>query len=121
MNTGWKLTRDCRTALLERHPPRYAKAVADHVTFKGPGGGGEDRAPPPVRSARIIGRADDGAGVEAFVVEIDGDTGRPDGGTWHVTWSLGEGRSARESNAVIAEHGWKPCGAEDLELSPARW
>ena len=121
MNNGWKLTRECRAALLERHPPRYAQAVADHVTFKGPNGEDEHDPPAPVRSARIVGRADDGAGVEALVVEIDGETLRPDGGTWHVTWSLAEGRSARESNDVIATQGWKPCEPGDLEVHPARW
>ena len=120
MNVGWKLTRECRAALLARHPPRYAKAVADHVTFE-PAPGAAEVVPPPVRSARIVGRADDGAGVEAMVVEIDGGTDRPDGSTWHVTWSLADGRSAKESNDVIAERGWKDCIAEDLEIRPARW
>ena len=121
MNRGWKLTRESRATLLERHPPRYREAVADHVTFKGPDGEDEDGPPAPVRSARIVGRADDGAGVEALVVEIDGRTRRPDGSTWHVTWSLAEGRAARESNDVIAAHGWEPCDPEDLELRPAQW
>ena len=54
------------------------------------------------------------------VVEIDGATTRPDGGTWHVTWSLGEGRRAQESNNVIAR-GWEPCDPEPLVLIPASW
>ena len=120
MNVGWKLTPQCRAALLERHPPRYARAVADHVTFK-PAPGAPETVPPAVGSARIVGRADDGAGVEAMVVELDGATDRPDGSTWHVTWSLADGRSARESNDVIAERGWKPGEPEALEIHPARW
>ena len=66
-----------REALLARHPPRYARAVADHVTF-GPAGEGEDM--PRASSARLVGRADDGEGVEAMVVAIDGSTARPTGG-----------------------------------------
>lgn len=117
MTTGWKLTGESRRALLERHPPRYARVVADHVTLK-PDSPGEP--PPPPRCAAIVGHTDDGAGVEAFVVAIDGGTQRPDGGTWHITWSLGEGREARESNDVI-QRGWNPCEAEPIELSPASW
>jgi hypothetical protein len=118
--TGWKLDPDQRAELLQQFPPRYAGIVADHVTL-------ESDVPPdaplpaPVR-AEIVGRADDGAGVEALVVRLDGATDRPDGSTFHITWSLGPGRDAKESNDVIAARGWT-----DLELPmpvrliPARW
>lgn len=122
MTTGWKLDRDRRAELLARFPPRYALAVADHVTLLSNGVGGAAADPPgPVSQARIVGRADDGAGVEAMVVEIDGGTARPDGSTWHVTWSLAEGRAARESNDVIAALGWQALDGGELALSPARW
>ena len=118
MTTGWKLDRTLREQLLKRYPPRYPNVVADHVTLRPRDTG----APPePVASARIIGYADDGAGVEAMVVEIDGGTARPDGGTWHITWSLGEGRHARESNDVIADSGFAPIEGSDLLLKPAAW
>lgn len=117
MTTGWKLTGESRHALLERYPPRYERVVADHVTLE-PGASGDP--PPPPQTAAIVGHVDDGAGVEAFVVAIDGGTGRPDGGTWHITWSLSEGREARESNDVILR-GWKPCQPEPVELTPASW
>ena len=117
MTTGWKLTAECREQLLERHPPAYARIVADHVTLES---GSADGPPPPPRTAAIVGHADDGTGVEAFVVAIDGGTARPDRGTWHVTWSLGEGRAARESNAAIAR-GWKACDPEPIALVPASW
>ena len=119
--TGWKLANDRRAELLERFPASYPRVVADHVTFKS---GDEPRnaeIPDRVARAEIVGRADDGEGVEALVVAIDGDTGRPDGGTWHVTWSLGQGREAKESNDVIGRYGWKACGPVSLELEPARW
>lgn len=122
MTTGWKLDRDQRAALLARHPPRYAQVVADHVTLLANHAGGATAVPPePAGEARIVGRADDGLGVEAMVVAIDGSTRRPDGGTWHVTWSLAEGRAPKESNAVIAEKGWQPLDGGALVLEPARW
>lgn len=121
MTTGWKLSADCRERLLASHAPRYAQAVADHVTFLG-GEQGRGAAPPePAADPQIVGHTDDGAGVEAMVVAIAGSTDRPDGSTWHITWSLGEGRTAKESNAVIAEHGWSPLDPLELELEPASW
>jgi hypothetical protein len=79
--------------------------VAHHVTLKF---GDEAAAPPAATAGQIVGEADDGAGVHALVVAIDGSPARPDGGTFHITWSLAEEREARESNAVIAERGWRP-------------
>ena len=101
---GWKVDRSERDALLERFPPRYAKPVADHVTLETGAGA---KPLPPDTNARIIGRADDGHGVEAMVVAVNGATGRPDGSTFHITWSLADGRRARESNDVIRDHGWQ--------------
>jgi hypothetical protein len=120
MTIGWKLTQDSRAALLAAHPPRYANAVADHVTLETGKTAANDDVPPVPGSAVLVGHTDDGAGVEAFVVAIDGSTARPDGGTWHVTWSLAEGRHARESNDVIA-HGWESCEPEPIALVPASW
>ena len=117
---GWKLDRGERAALLERFPPRYRNVDADHVTLRT---GASDDAPlPQENEAEMIGRADDGRGVEAMVVRIAGTTDRPDGGTYHITWSLEEGRLARESNAVIAEQGWVDLDEPvRIKLQPERW
>lgn len=122
MTTGWKLDRQQRDELLLRFPPRYERAIADHVTLLSNQVGGATADPPgSVGAARIVGHADDGHGVEALVVAIDGGTARPDGGTWHVTWSLAEGRAARESNDAIARFGWAELDGGPLRLAPARW
>lgn len=102
---GWKLEAQDRQALLARFPPRYARAVADHVTLRPRVHSGTSL--PRKVDAEIVGHADDGEGVEAMVVRIDGSTERPGGGTYHITWSLAEGRKARESNDVIAARGWR--------------
>ena len=117
-NTGWKLTDEDRAQLLERFPPRYSETIADHVTERGPDG----RAPiPGPVSAAVIGRADDGDSLECLVVAVDGSPDRPDGSTYHITWSLGPGRSARESNDVLRECGWDRLdSAVPLDLRPAR-
>ena len=102
---GWALDRSQRRELLERFPARYETAVADHVTLKF----GDRKAELPTEtSGQIVGVADDGRGVQAMVVEIGGTTDRPDGSTYHITWSLAAGRQAKESNVVIKENGWAP-------------
>jgi hypothetical protein len=102
---GWKLDRDQRKELLQQFPPRYANVVADHVTLRSRASRGA--AMPDETLGEIVGRADDGKGVEAMVVSLGGTTDRPDGSSFHITWSLGEGRQAKESNDVIRSHGWE--------------
>jgi hypothetical protein len=103
---GWKLDNNERGKLLASFAPVYANVVADHVTLAA--GVAADARPPQDTTGEIVGRADDGAGVEAMVVSIAGTTDRPDGSTYHITWSLAEGRKAVESNEIIARLGWKP-------------
>ena len=118
--TGWKLPKDERAALLERFPPRYDRVIADHVTLRV--GAGPQTPLPRKPEARIVGRADDGDSLECLVVELDGSTDRPDGSTYHITWSLGPGREARESNDVLRTSGWEPIDAPTpVELEPARF
>lgn len=118
--TGWKLPRDHRSDLLERFPPRYSNVIADHVTLRT--GASSDTPLPREVDARIVGRADDGDSLECLVVAIDGSTDRPDGSTYHITWSLGPGRKARESNDVLREKGWSHLPAPvPLRLEPARF
>ena len=114
---GWKLDRDQRQALLRDFPPQYDEAVADHVTLKKGGG-----TLPEQVQAKIVGRTDDGEGVEAMVVTIDGTTERPDGSTYHITWSLGPGREAKESNDVLKERGWEEFDHPiPISIAPARF
>lgn len=117
---GWKVGDADRLALLARLPPRYAQVMADHVTLRAHVAA--DAELPPAARALIIGHVDDGAGVEALVVQIEGSTGRPDGRTYHLTWSLGPGRTAIESNQAIARQGWTAMAAPlPVNLQPARF
>ena len=119
--TGWKLPRDEREVLIARFPPKYENEVADHVTLR-VGATPETPLPRVPESARIIGRADDGNSLECLVVELDGTTDRPDGSTYHITWSLGSHRKARESNDVLRDQGWERLPAPiDVTLQPARF
>lgn len=115
---GWKVDTKQRESLLKRFPPTYARTIADHVTLRAKVAS-DSTLPHPVQ-ARIVGRVDDGAGVEAMVVELDGTTERPDGGTYHITWSLAANRTAKESNDAIRDEGWQRFDAPvDVKLQPA--
>jgi hypothetical protein len=119
---GWKLDRDERAELLARFPTRWPDQDADHVTLASDV---EEDAPlPRAISGEIVGHVDDRDGLEAMVVRIDGETRRPDGSTYHITWSLDRkrGRKAVESNDVLREQGWKPLPEPvPLTLRPARF
>ena len=118
--TGWKLPEIERELLLRRFPPKYEKVVADHVTLRV--GATPDTPLPNKPQAQMVGRADDGASLECLVVELDGTTDRPDGSTYHITWSLGPQRKARESNDVLRDHGWTYIEAPiPVDLEPARF
>jgi hypothetical protein len=118
--TGWKLDAAARAALLARFAPLYPRVIADHVTLRF--ATTAETPLPDARSGEVVGMADDGLGVQALVVRIDGTTDRGDGGHFHITWSLAEERKARESNDVIAALGWRAVEpAAPVALTPARW
>jgi hypothetical protein len=118
--TGWKLPQVERELLLRRFPPKYANVVADHVTLRV--GAGPDTPLPDKPQAQVVGRADDGSSLECLVMELDGTTDRRDGSTYHITWSLGVHRKARESNDLLRDKGWDYLDAPiAVELEPARF
>ena len=103
---GWKLSSHARDNLLLQLPPRYEKTIADHITLSAKVASGTPT--PEDCRGEIVGRIDDGVGVEALVLEIEGSHTRPDGGTWHITWSLAAGRRPNDSNDVLAGQQWSP-------------
>jgi hypothetical protein len=105
---GWLLDPEDRDRLLAVFPPAYPEVVAHHVTLES--GVPQDFPLPAETEGFVVGVADDGAGVQALVVEIGGTARRPDGSTYHVTWSLGPGRRAVESNDAIRDRGWTATG-----------
>lgn len=118
MVIGWKLNQRDRAELLKHFKPKYENVVADHVTLRT---GATPQTPLPDQPvSRVVGRADDGRGVECLVIELDGTTDRPDGSTFHITWSLGPTRSARESNDILSECEWERLSHPvDVSLQPA--
>ena len=71
---------------------------------------------------RVIGEADSGDGLQALVVSVDGTIRRPDGGTYHITWSLEPDRyKPVDSNTLIADYEkrWKIVIGMPIEAEPA--
>lgn len=119
---GWKLDSAERAELLGRFPPRWPDIVADHVTLQVDAP--EDAPLPLEATGEVVGRVDDGRGLQALVVRIGGTTDRPDGSTYHITWSLDRkrGRRAADSNEVLARQGWVNLPEPvPLSLRPARF
>lgn len=117
---GWKLDREQRKELLQQFPPRYRNVDADHVTLRTEAA--DDAALPDEDQGEIVGQVDDGDGVEAMVVAIGGAVDRPDGSIYHITWSLGPGRKAQESNDVLAARDWTELDLPmPVRLIPSCW
>ncbi|WP_334656876.1 hypothetical protein [Sphingomonas panaciterrae] len=120
--TGWMLDRQEREDLLQRFPPEWPDVIADHITLDAHAAQADPL--PDSKTAEIVGGINDGEGLQAMVVAIDGSTDRPDGSTYHITWSLDRkrGRKPVESNDVIAKRGWRPLNDPvPIRIRPARF
>lgn len=103
MYTAYVLNEASRDLLKKRFPPKYSTFIGHHVTHEF---GVDDEVlswmePMPKGQIKVVGYVDDGEGLEALVVSVNGSTERPDGKTYHITWSLNEGRKPVESNDLL--------------------
>lgn len=115
---AWELPDTERQRLLVAIPPTYPDVVAHHVTYQFPA---TDQDPlPGAVVGLILGVSDNRDSVQALVVSINGSTRRPDGGTYHITWSLDRAKGARpvDSNAVIARLGITASASSLVKLVP---
>jgi hypothetical protein len=120
MYTAYVLTDESREYLLKKFPPKYSKVVAHHVTVEF--GVPDDTESPEPAAVKVIGEADSGDGLQALVVSVNGSTLRPDGGTYHITWSLEPDRyKPVDSNALLADYEkrWKIVLALPVDTQPA--
>lgn len=119
---GWKLNRIEWRQPTEKFPPLWPYVVADHVTRSFCKLASGDL--PDVVRASILAHVADRPGLQVLVVEIDVTTTRPDGGTYHITWSVGRkaGRQQGDSNKVLARLGREKLEMPlPIDLIPANW
>lgn len=101
---GWMLPDSERARVLDLFPPCHSDVKATHVTLAL-----DTKEIPQDANVEVVGYAAD-EGLEVLVCRVNGELMRPDGGIFHLTLSLKEGRAAKESNDVIAND-WLPLGA----------
>jgi hypothetical protein len=90
------LDRANRRKLMKVFQPKY-NLVAHHVTHEF---GVSEQDVPPSATLCVVGYVDDGS-LEALIVEVNGSTRRPDGGTYHLTWSKTKERRANDANDIL--------------------
>lgn len=105
---AFELDEQSRNILLKTFPPKYPEAIGQHITYQFGVPEGTN-LPSELKDVKVIGYADDGTSLEALVVSINDSTQRPDGGTYHITWSLDreQGRKPVHSNNLIKEQGYE--------------
>lgn len=93
---AYKLDDATREGLLSDIPPQYPATFADHIGYKT---GKEGESMPELDKAEIIGVADNGKGLQAAIVRINGSVERPDGKIYNIAWSA----SNTGSNTTLAD------------------
>lgn len=111
---GYKLTPEARERLLKAFPPKYPEVVAHHITHRM----GKSKKPLPGK-VEVVGHVDDGHGVQAAVVSVNGQTHREDGKPYHVTISIdrARGRKPAHSNDVV-QNGFTEVEPFEIEAHP---
>lgn len=107
---GWRLSEDSRETLLRFFPPIFPDVIAHHVTLET-----DNRHIPDNAEIEIVGYVRNDT-IEAMVVSVNGETTRPDGSVYHITWSIDRDRGATPAQAgELAKQGWEyrhPCCVE---------
>lgn len=94
MYTGYEIEKGSRDKLMTLFPPKYPDVLGHHITEKF-GVKDENEIPSEPESVYVIGYVDNEEDVEGFLVSIDGSAQRPDGGTYHITWSIDRSKGAK--------------------------
>ena len=102
---AFELDHASRSKLAQSFPPKFSEWIGHHITVKM---GAKSNQPLPEASTfRVVGYACNEAGIECLVVEVDGTTTRPDGRTYHCTWSLDRGAGFKPVNSNdLLRDGW---------------
>jgi len=117
MYTAYVLDKKSRRELAKQFPPKYPEFVGHHTTIKF--GVPKDAPKPKPADVKVVGYADDGEGLEALVVAVNGSVDRPDGSVYHITWSLDRslGRKPVQSNALV-QNGYESVKPIHIKTTP---
>lgn len=81
---AYKLDEATREGLLATFAPAYPNVEVDHILYKY---GADGESMPHPERMEIIGMHDNGNGLQAALVRINGSVERPDGNLYHIIWS----------------------------------
>lgn len=105
-----------RAGLARLYPPKYRNFVGDHITERF---GNDATEPEQPNHIEVVGYADSGDGLEAFVVSVDGTVNRPDGEIYHITWSLDNTKYAPKDSKDLVKQGWEKIDPIMIQASAA--
>lgn len=120
MYIGYLLSEKSRNELMRKFPPIHPDVIGEHVTHTFGGVNEDTPLPEQPTTAQVIGGSENDK-VQCLIVRIDGSVKRPDGKTFHITWSIDRSRGARpvDSNTCIIENGiYRIDKPIDIELTP---
>ena len=108
--TAFLLSAALRRELRDKIPPAYPAVMADHITHRhGVEDFGDLFHPGKIE---ITGIADDGNGLQALIVKVDGKQYKPDGHPYHITWSLDPEKDTPPEYSSSGKY--RPVHANDL-------
>lgn len=89
---AFTIDKQTRESLLAMFPPKYSNVSLDHITIQYPCD--DEGALFEPESVAIEGYVDDGKGIEALLVRLNGDIFKSNGLPWHITLSLDKDKQA---------------------------
>ena len=115
--TAYVLKKKSRNQLFQKFPPKFPEKIAHHIT-KQFGVPSNTPHPSMPKSIKVVGYASNDK-IEALIVEINGSTQRPGGGTYHITLSLDREKGAKpvHSNNLI-QNNWERVDPITIQVSP---
>lgn len=118
----YNLDRAERHRLLTLFRPRYRRVVAHHITIS-VHATKDDPIPAMPESCFLVGYRNDNRGIEIYVAEVNGGITRPDGGIYHITWSLDDtlGYTPVYSNRVLGDLGFDKINAVRIRVTPKKF
>ena len=116
---AFEVDKKSRKDLKKIFEPQFKEFIGHHVTYKF-GVKSNEKLPNKPKIAKVVGYVKNDKGLEALVVEINGSTKRPDGKTFHITWSLDRSAGFKpvHSNNLLTSGKWENVNPIEIKLNP---
>lgn len=99
-----------------KFPPKNERFIGHHVTVNNHHRKGDEL--PAEAKLKVVGHVEE-EGLEALIVSVNGKTKRPDGNTYHITWSLDPSKKKPvDSNDLINRSDYTLTLPMQIEATP---